>query len=290
VQQTTPDSWDNAAPAWIVGAIVLALWLVLAYLWKGKRVQRNWAVLYGKDGSRSTSILAAYAWTGALLAAGATLVAAALFNDAVTVESLGLNDIPEEYLVLIGLPVGTAVVSAGIVQSKVHAGALQKPVLNAAHAKGGFTANDDGNADLVDLQYLAFNALLLFYFVVALIQDRHLPDLPLGLVGLTGAGAATYVAKKGIERNPPVIDSASVAGTDLRVRGKNLLCPVDENGERLSPDALTGYVVVDGVETRSVTWTDDGLVNAQLGSSPPANARVMVTTLGGVTVKGTIGP
>jgi hypothetical protein len=188
------------------------------------------------------------------------------------------------------VPFGTAALAAGIVQSKVREGSLQKPVLNATHAKGGFTANDEGNADLVDLQYLGFNAVLLLYFVVALIQDRHLPDLPLALVGLTGVGAAAYVAKKGIERNPPVIDSASVAGVELRVRGKNLLPPVDESGERLSSDAMREYVVVDGVVTDAVTWTDDGLVNAQLASSPQAGARVILTTLGGHTAEATIGP
>jgi hypothetical protein len=290
VQRATSPTWEHAAPAWITGAVVLALVLVLAYLWKGKHVSRHWAVLYGKDGRRSTSILAAFAWTVALVSGGATLLAAALFNGAVTVESLGLDAIPEEYLVLIGVPYGTAVLSAGIVQGKVNAGTLQKSVVDASTNEGGFSADDRGNADLVDLQYLAFNALLLFYFVAALIQDRRLPDLPLALVGLTGAGAATYVARKGVESNPPVIDSASVSGTKLRVRGKNLLRPVDAAGVPLVGADLLPYVVVDGVDTVSVTWTADGLVDAVLSATPATGARVSLTSLGGATVERTIGP
>ena len=93
-------------------------------------------------------------------------------------------------------------------------------------------SDDDGNTDLVDLQYLAFNlvvaAIVLVEFVHA--PGYGAPAVPDFLAGLTGASAATYVTNKAlVSGNPPAISRLSPSttrpGGQVIALGANLISP-----------------------------------------------------------------
>lgn len=62
-------------------------------------------------------------------------------------------------------------------------------------------SNDEGQTDLMDFQYFAFNLLALGFFLFEFVPDPSggLPDLPPTLLALTGLATASYTTKKGLE-------------------------------------------------------------------------------------------
>jgi hypothetical protein len=240
--------------------------------------------LRGEDGRRSTSKLTAFVWVVAVAAAAAFLLSKVALQSDVTLKSTGLQDLNEQYLVLMGAPLFGLMASKGIVQAKVRTGSLQKPPpAVAGYTEGGFALDDKGNVDLLDLQYLLFNAVLLAYFALMVLVRTMIPDLPPTLVGLSGVAAAAYVAGKVVAANPPVISVATHALLNAHdiviVRGTNLLKP--------APGAdLVPYVSVTGLAvTNVVDWNDAGtIIRAQLTGQPGQGSRVSITTGAGASV------
>ncbi|HEX5594050.1 MAG TPA: IPT/TIG domain-containing protein [Solirubrobacterales bacterium] len=184
-------------------------------------------LVIGKDGRWSTSKFQATAWTLVVVFALFSLFFAYLivhvgdlfnWSWADRLQSpLGdsLNDFFDQgldgtYLVLLGLPLGTAVASKAITQSKVANGTEVKPPKDAQDSTSAvqeLVGDDNGETDLGDFQYLLFNFLALAYFLVQFVSDPSagLPSLPDTLIALTGVSAAAYVAKKGIYKEPPIL-------------------------------------------------------------------------------------
>jgi len=135
------------------------------------------------------------------------------------------------FLVLLGVPAAAAVVTKGVTVRKIQDGTLQK---TTGTETGGGTllqvaADDNGSADIADVQYLVFNILAFVFVVVTFVRYGVLDDVPPILLGLTSASAATYVLNKGLQSNVPAVRSVvpGVVRPDdrLLVSGTNLFPP-----------------------------------------------------------------
>ena len=237
VEQGTDDDPDDEAVTVWFGVLVagFALTLFTAGLaLAGAGVGR---LIIGADKRLSTSKLQAVLWTYGVVAALLTLLAMYFAGDGAGLNAVteGEDGLPEAYLVLLGGPFAAAVAAKAIVTSKVESGDVNK---TEGEEQGTIrsrikeaVSDDDGNADLVDTQYLLFNVVaLLFFVVVFLAAPREgLPELPDALVALTGVGALTYVTNKAVQRSAPELTSVTPAvvrpDEALTVRGRNLLVP-----------------------------------------------------------------
>jgi hypothetical protein len=138
------------------------------------------------------------------------------------------NGLAPNYLVLLGVPFAALAGSAFIVNTQISNGTRQKVPSNGPAKFVSALTNDDGSADLVDSQYLIFTGVLLFYFLTAFIPDPiALPDLPWGLVGLTGVSGGTYLLNKSVTANGLSVQGVNPAsvkqGEPVRVLGRNFL-------------------------------------------------------------------
>ena len=187
------------------------------------------SLVNGKDGRWSTSKTSTVLWTYAVWFAFLTIL--------LHTNGKGLEHaiVKQQYLVLLGVPVATAVIAKGLTQSKVESGKVVTKApdgteTNVAAGVGQLVADDTGQPAILDFQYFGFNLLLLAYFLVRFLGDQAagLPDLPDSLVALTGVSAAGYVAKKGLsdDTTTPMITSidppAAAPGEAITIRGPNL--------------------------------------------------------------------
>lgn len=160
------------------------------------------ALVNGTDGRWSTSKTSAVLWTYAVWFA---FLAILLHTNG---KGLEHEILEQQYLVLMGVPVGAAVVAKGIVQGKVDRGELTKdikpPEKSVLAGLSQLITNDKGAPDMLDFQYFGFNLILLAYFFTRFLghQGFGLPHLPDSLVALSGVTAAGYLGKKGLERDP----------------------------------------------------------------------------------------
>jgi IPT/TIG domain len=255
----------------------------------GSNGATKWGVVFvslvnGKDGRWSTSKTSAVLWTYAVWFAFLTIL---LHTNGKGLEHAILK---QQYLVLLGVPVASAVIAKGFTQSKVESGKLATKAPDGVETDvvsglGQLVADDTGQPALADFQYFGFNVLLLAYFFVRFLGDQAagLPDLPDSLVALTGVSAAGYVAKKGVtdDTTTPVITSidppAAALGDTIAIRGPNLATVNEQNvavqignasppilaisiGEydatitvRVPPDGSTGEAAVRVVNYKGVT-------------------------------------
>lgn len=192
--------WDK--PSWGQAELWALAFLLIPSLWfrrGGNRFLHG--LILGKDNRWSTSKTSAVLWTYGVLFA----FTAILLHERGHLDDLSLND---QYILLLGIPAGTAVAAMGVVQAKHDAGQLKKESAekppNPVEGIGQLVSNDEGQPDLLDTQYLAFSVLLLGYFLLQFLtgESSTLPKLPDTLVGLTGVSAVGYTAKKGLEKDP----------------------------------------------------------------------------------------
>ncbi len=195
----------------------------------------------------------------------------------------------QEYLVLLGFPALVAVASKGITAAKLSAGTVQKTEAVRRSGFGGRLAaatadlysDDDGTADLGDLQYALFNLLAIAYFFSEFLANANvgLPEIPDTLLGLTSVSASIYVAKKAVERQQPNIDSVlpsrAHVGDQVRVLGSFIGVA---GGGGTAPAVTIGGLLAAGVETAG-----DGELKATV---PPGLAlgptKLRVTTAAGI--------
>lgn len=210
-------SW-NWAELWAL-AVLLGVWVLPIKLESDGRVPRRaWLVILlfnGTDGRWSTSKGGAVLWTSAVWFA---FLAILLHTSG---KGLPHNVLQQQYLLLMGLPVGAAVVAKGITQSKVDQGVIttkapQKPELNPLKGIGQLVCDDSGLPDMLDFQYFGFNLLLLVYFFVLFLgkEKAGLPTLPDSLVALSGVSVASYIGKKGLQKDVKVGAAASRSSTE----------------------------------------------------------------------------
>jgi hypothetical protein len=182
-------------------------------------------LVIGTDGRASTSKVQAVLWTFAVFfAIGFMLVwgRSTGCDDATrgecreAVQGRAAFDrfvdhgIQAELFVLMGFPIGVAITAKAITSAQVadHADLMKKLKPDIADdAKDGLlqsvreiAGNDQGEFDLLDFQYFAFNLLTLTFFFVEFLTHPGLglPNLPATLIALSGIAAAGYTAKKGL--------------------------------------------------------------------------------------------
>jgi len=208
---TKPPSSEDAVEAVRLGlllgvvieaAAILVLALARVPRWlardKGVRKQARVAALFvGKDQRISTSKTIAVVWT---LIVGATLFAmvfADLLDHGKPLSATNASGIVGQYAVLFGGPLGAAILAKTIVSGKAGEDPTYKPP--AAKPKASdLIANDAGDTDLGDLQYVLFNAIALFFVLGTFLHHplSGLPHIPEVLLGLTSVSAVGFVGKK----------------------------------------------------------------------------------------------
>jgi hypothetical protein len=205
-------SWSWSSSEWLAAALLIAGTVAIVLL---HRLARKGAVeaaqggaINGIDNRWSTSKMTVVVWSYAVLFV--FLVLLFRFHSRVFPGTL-----QDEYLVLLGIPAASALAAKGITSSKVESGDVTKPALAepTSGTRGLFkglaqlVTDDSGQLDLLDTQYLAFNLALLLYFLFAFfgldIVDANtlLPNLPDSLLAISGVSAASYVAKKGLQKD-----------------------------------------------------------------------------------------
>ena len=106
------------------------------------------------------------------------------------------------YLVPLGVPFAALAGGAFIVNRQIGNDTRQKVRSTGPDRFTDALENGDGSADLVDRQYLIFTGVLFVYFLTTFIPNPSvLPDLPWGLVGLTGMSGGTYLLNKSVTTN-----------------------------------------------------------------------------------------
>lgn len=303
---------EGVAAAWAVAG-VLAILTLLAVRWKVPGVK---GVIKGADGRASTSKFQAAMWTYLVIFALLMLLWAygliELLGGGVLqigwAEELneklkeGFSDFidngfSESYLLLLGLPLASAVTSKAITATKVDNGTIVKPSKEESEAAGEATttskkeelvSDDSGGVDLGDLQYLLFNLVTAGYFLVVFFTDPSagLPEVPLTLLGLTGVSAATYVGKKAIYQEPPVLlgvlPPAAKPGAEVRVYGERLLSAkakgVAANAKRKDREKLGSIVTFNGLAATISGSPSDSMVTVVVPEFPTAGpVQVAVT-------------
>ena len=163
-------------------------------------------VLVGSDNRTSTSKATAALWT-LIVAYFFVTMALVLGFDYAKFQTL-VGDTSPIYLIFLGGPFAAAVIAKAVVSGAVANGDQQRSQADAPRVADVFS-DDDGNTDLVDLQYVLFNLIVAG---IVLAQFLHAPGfgaptVPSFLAGLTSASAATYVANKGLTTaNRPSLD------------------------------------------------------------------------------------
>jgi hypothetical protein len=240
-------------------------------------------LLVGTDNRASTSKATAALWT-VIVAYFLITMALVLGYDYAKFQTLIGNTSPI-YLIFLGGPFAAAVIAKTVVSGAVADGNQQKSDADAPRVADVFS-DDDGNTDLVDLQYVVFNLIVAG---IVLAQFLHAPGfgapaVPSFLAGLTSASAATYIANKGLttsNSNSPSIDRflpASVrAGGRTAVLGSNLIAP----GDSIAPTIIIGSTATPDDPTSEAANTPpspDRIVFQVTPGTPVGRPRVVVRT------------
>jgi len=154
--------------------------------------------IMGADGRVSTSKTVAVAWTYSVASALLSIVIAKWMGHGHAYGDQIKHGLQGEYALLIGGPIGAAILAKGIVTTQVDNGA-SKPAASSAQA-ADLVTNDNGQTDLGDLQYVLFNTVALVFFFGEFWAKPQLglPTIPDVLLGLTSVSAVGYVAKKAL--------------------------------------------------------------------------------------------
>jgi hypothetical protein len=160
----------------------------------------NGAVM-GVDKRVSTSKTVMVVWTYSLASVLLAIVIAKLFGHPQGFNTLKKSGLQTEYAVLIGGPIGAAILAKGIVNDQVSKGQSKPKKEDTEKAKpADLISNDAGETDLGDLQYVLFNTVALTFLFGQYLSNPllGLPDIPNVLVGLTSVSAVGYVGKKAL--------------------------------------------------------------------------------------------
>jgi hypothetical protein len=242
-------------------------------------------LVVGKDGRWSTSKLTALLWTAAVawfllaLLLGTQLLDVDLDGDA-TFSNL---DLPDSYYLLLGGPFAAALLAKTFTTTKVESGSvvkLEKPAdTNPISGLQEVLSNDANRNDLVDSQYFLFNLIALGYFLIKAVGGLKagFPVIPEVLFGLTSAAALTYTAKKGLERDVPLVLSVTPSsvrvGEVVMIYGRNLTPGGGAPDVKIGGRPATTEIVASGDENDRIQATVPDL---------PAGAADLVVTAGGV--------
>jgi hypothetical protein len=227
-----PESYFWAAAG--LTAVTVGLHLVAVHSGATTGARRGmYYLVLGEDGRVSTSKLQLLLWTYAV----AFVFLAAIVQG---VNVISMATIQTQYLFLLGIPAAGAAGAALITNQKIQSGQIAKPsiedVVDPAAAQdppgplqglGQVVTDDQGHGDIGDFQYFIFNLVTLAFFFGKLFSSgvAALPVIPDTLVALTGASALTYLTKKGVVSDVPIITTVfparAAAGATAHVRGQH---------------------------------------------------------------------
>ena len=207
--------------------------------------------LVGLDNRASTSRTIALLWTivvGYCLLA-LVLIATAKHSSATPIPpdqipdgfiEAALKPLAPAYIVLLGAPFAAAVGAHAIVSQRTKSGRLQKSTSASRPNPLQIVTDDDGNIDLVDLQYTLFNLIAATFVLTQFIPHpaQGIPNIPAALAVLTGVSAAVYTSNKAATSNPAtitdVLTPSVLPGQLAAVAGENLVVspnPADPAGD-----------------------------------------------------------
>lgn len=160
-------------------------------------------LIVGHDNRVSTSKTVAVVWTVVVAAALIALIYANLMNHPEALTATDHAGVVGQYALLFGGPLGAAILAKGIVQNQ-NKDEQVKDMADAPKAMD-LVADDDGQADLGDFQYVLFNLVALVFVVGSFLHDptAGLPHMPDVLLGLTSVSAVGYVGKKALPAAKP---------------------------------------------------------------------------------------
>ena len=245
-------------------------------------------LIVGGDGRVSTSLLQATAWTYALLYVFLDLLLLGwhvadrpgtphLAKYSAGFGKLIAQELRPEYFVLLGIPVSAAVFAKAMYVSKSANNQITKITSGQYGVLTGVAeaiGNDQGQVDLLDLQYTAFNVITLIYFFAVFFGNtiahpaQGLASIPPTLLALSGVSGAAYAAKKAVEQGTvPQINSATprlitigqTSSPQVVIAGDELCSPGQNTGNR--------HVSLGGVPLAAHDWTPQQVI-ADLPSLP----------------------
>lgn len=316
---TAAASPEGVAIAWAVAG-ALAVLTLLVVRWKVPGVK---GVILGADERASTSKFQAGMWTYLvifallmllwayglieLLGAGIGIGWAEELNEKLKAgfDDFLDNGFSESYLLLLGLPLASAVTSKAITATKVDNGTIVKPTKEESEAAGEATttskkqelvSDDSGGVDLGDLQFLLFNLVTAGYFLVVFFTDPSagLPEVPPTLLGLTGVSAAAYVGKKAVYQEPPVLlgvlPPSGQSTAEVTIYGERLLSAkakgagAGAGAKRRERDQLGTVVTFNGLAATIVGSASDSKITVEVPKFPaPGPVQVAVIRPPGAT-------
>jgi hypothetical protein len=250
-----------------------------------KRLSAFRSLYLGKDNRASTSKAVALAWTYAVVYGLLSLLAAKLLGSEEPWDKQVDNGLQEEYLLLLGGPYAAAVIAKyTAVATEGAAAKTTEAEASPANDTKNLIADDEGDTDLGDFQYVLFNLVAIAFFLATFIPNLFdaFPDLPALLVGLALTSAAGYSAKK---------VAISVAGPQLTslfpesVPGGS---PVDVWGRNLVHNDQAPLVSIGGVPATAVSVIATSGAADRLKATVPSTVAVdqqqlRVTTAAGAT-------
>ncbi|HEX5146310.1 MAG TPA: hypothetical protein VFV85_04750, partial [Conexibacter sp.] len=283
-------------PTILIGLSVLASWLWRWARWffgaregshpRGGRVLWPWDILHklfvGHDNRISTSKTVATVWTYSVAGALLSLAIAKWIGHGYALFSQEHKGLQSNYGLLIGGPLGAAILAKAVVGGQVE----DKPGSKAGGtpAASQLVANDQGDTDLGDLQYVLFNAVALIFFYGELLRAPYLglPDLPDLLVGLTSVSAVGYVGKKVLPTTTLAITSVrpqkALPGEQVEIAGPGLVS-AREHARSVSFGDLPAAAVAFGHTARGPFTRATVPADA-----PPGDVDLHLTTHDGVVV------
>lgn len=171
------------------------------------------SVFIGDDGRISTSKTIAAVWTLVVVATLIGMVYANLLDHTEALKATDAAGVMGQYALLFGGPLGAAILAKQIVNSQVAKDPSAKTP--GSPSPKDLIANDAGETDLGDLQYVLFNGVALFYVIGTFLHTplAGLPHIPDVLLGLTSVSAVGYVGKKALTPSGTVSATLAAATT-----------------------------------------------------------------------------
>jgi hypothetical protein len=267
-------------------AFLVALYLGIS---AGARTPAIWNSVRGADGRASTSKFQIFLWTVVVLFSYAAITAAR-WQQGLTSP---LPDLPASILAALGISAGTATAAAAITTGNVNnAKEVKVPAINRGIAP--IFEGDDGRLDLVKIQLISWTVLALVVFLGLVFQELEstnvtssLPDIDPTLMVLTGLGSATYLGRKLVPGNRPVLLGRSPDTISVAAAPAARTVTISGNG---FGSASLGVVSLGGVQIQAPnsSWTDTSITievpSVQPNGTPwPVNtplALVVLTSTG----------
>lgn len=279
------------SPSWITfrssvfAAATVAVFLFIVNRLGDPATQKGglYSLFVGADLRASTSKTQYMVWTFVVGSAVAYIAARSLIAGTSFICTAGVshNCISDsnwdDYLILLGLPVTAAILAKGIVSYQVQNGTVQKTPSSTDPSLVQLGTDDQGTAQIADIQYLLFNIIAVIYVIAGFLHTGSLPTIPNLLLGLTSTSASAYVLNKAIQSNKPTI--SSVVPTVIRPGQK-----VTISGQNLFPDptrpAADTVVKIGGVLATQITPSSDhqSLTAIAPNDMSTDNATVQVVT------------